>query len=61
MLRQYIGELLDGIGLVTIGNEQRVLGLHDDQVIHAEQRDAAFGARIEDDVVFRIDLSEFAV
>ena len=61
MLWQHIGELLDGIGLVTIGNEQRVLGLHDDQVIHAKQRDATSSACIEDDVVFRIDLGELAV
>jgi len=28
-------EILDGVGLVAVGDEQGVLGLHDDEVAHA--------------------------
>jgi len=46
---------------VAVGDEQGVIGLHHDQVINAQQRDAGILARVEDDVVFRIDLGNVRV
>lgn len=56
--RELGGEVLDRVGLVTIGDEQGVVGLDDDQVIHAEERDLGSFAGVENDIVFGIDLGD---
>lgn len=53
--------IFDVIRLVAVGDEQGVIRLHDDQIIHAQQGDAGTLAGVEDDVVFRVDLGNFAV
>lgn len=59
--RQNGRQFFDVIRLVAVGDEQGVIRLHDDQIIHAQQGDAGTLAGVEDDVVFRVDLGNFAV
>jgi len=59
--RELVGELLDGVRLVAVGDEEGVAGLHDDQVVDAEQGDVAALAGVEDDVVLGIDLGDRGV
>ena len=64
-LQEILGELgaevFDGVGLVAVGDEEGVIGLDDDEVIDAEDGDAAFLAVVEDDVVLGVELGDGAV
>lgn len=55
------GEFFDGVGLMTIGDEEGVSGLNDDEIGDSEEGDFDFFLIVEDDVVFGIDEGEFAV
>ena len=46
---------------MTVGDEEGVFGLDDDEVIDSEEGDTAFGAGVEDDVVLGVDLGEVDV
>ena len=46
---------------MAVGDEEGVFGLHDDQVVDAEQGDVGVLAGVEDDVVFRVDLGDRGV
>lgn len=56
-----VGELLDGVGLVTIGDQEGVAGLDHDEVIDAEEGDFDSFLFVEDDVVFGVDKCEVTV
>ena len=47
-----VGKFFDRICLMTVGDEQGVGCLNDDEIIHAKQCDAGTGSGVEDDVIF---------
>ena len=55
------GEFFDGVCLVAVGDEESVVGLHDDEVIDAKEGDFDAFLIIEDNVVFGVDEGEVAV
>ena len=55
------GEFFDGVCLVTVGDEEGVFGLDDDEVIDDEEGDVGVFPIVEDDVVFGVDLGNCGI
>ncbi len=60
IVREFVDQLLDVLRLVAVGDEDRVAGLHDDEVTDTEEGDAVVLVA-EDDVVSAVDDADWSV
>ena len=61
LLGQFLDDFFDAVRLVAVGDEEAVFGLDDDEIVDAEEGDAAAVLVAEDDVVFAVDGSDLLV